>query len=552
MNFKLTHLLPAIACGFVFAGVSLPCSAATNYDVIIKNARIIDGTGSPWYRGDVAITSHTIAAIGVLDDNATAPKIIDAAERYVAPGFIDVHTHCEDDLLTMPAAENFVRMGVTSIVTGNCGSSYTNLEEAFTSHTRNGIGINMATLLGQGSIRRKVMGNVHRDASTTELQAMRDIVERGMKAGAVGMSTGLIYTPGTYTKTPEIGELAKVVGKYHGIYASHMRSEGQNITDAIREALTIGKMGNCPVEISHFKITSPRRFGQSTMTIQMVEDARAAGQDVTVDQYVYTASSTGIGTMFPDWANEGTSEAVKARINDPTSRSLIQKSIIAERRDAGRPSMDYAHVTSYKHDPGINGMSILEIAKKWKHSDSWEAQADVVIEIVSHGGCGMVFHSMDENDVQNIAKYPNTMFASDSGVREYGVGVPHPRGYGNNARVLARYVRDIKLLRLEDAVRKMTSLPARTFRFMDRGVLRPGMAADIAMFDLAKVEDPATFEEPHHYAEGFDWVLVNGEAVIADGKLTGARSGRVLHGHGYRPDEGDAPHLVDEAQREKQ
>ena len=504
------------------------------YDLIIRNARIIDGTGAPWYRGDVGISGGKIAAVGVLDDDATATQVVDAAERYVSPGFIDVHTHCEDDLLSMPAAENFVRMGVTSVVTGNCGSSYINLKEAFTSHTQAGIGINMATLLGQGSIRRKVMGNVHRDASTTELQAMREIVDRGMRDGAVGMSTGLIYTPGTYTKTPEIAELAKEVGKYHGIYASHMRSEGTNITEAIDEALTVGKAGNCPVEISHFKITSPRRFGQSTQTIQMVEDARAAGQDVTVDQYVYTASSTSISTMLPDWANEGTTEAVRARLSDPTSRSLILKSIVEERRGAGRPSMDYAHVTSFRPDPSINGKSILEIAKKWKHSDSWDAQAAVVVDIVTSGGCGMVFHSMDEQDVQNIARYPNTMFASDSGVREYNVGVPHPRGYGNNARVLARYVRDIKLLRLEDAVRKMTSLPARTFRFTDRGILRPGAAADVLVFDLARVEDPATFDEPHQYAQGFDWVLVNGKPVIAEGKMTGERSGKILYGPGYR------------------
>lgn len=528
----------------------LPAFCASAFDTIIKNARLIDGTGAPWFRGDLAVEGGKIAAVGVLDDSATATHIIDARDHYVAPGFIDVHTHCEDDLLTMPAAENFVRMGVTSVITGNCGSSYTNLDEAFTSHTAKGIGINMATLLGQGSIRRKVMGNVHRDAHTTELQAMKDIVERGMRQGAVGMSTGLIYTPGTYTKTSEIAELAKVVGKYHGIYTSHMRSEGQNITEAIDEALTIGRTGKCPVEISHFKITAPRRFGQSTQTIQMVENARAAGQDVTVDQYVYTASSTGINTMMPDWANEGTSEAVKRRLNDPTSRSLIAKSIIDERRDVGRPSMDYAHVTSFRADHSIDGMSLLEIAKKWKHSDSWEAQAEVVIDIIERGGCGMVFHSMDEQDVQNIARYPNTMFASDSGVREYGQGVPHPRGYGNNARVLARYVRDIKLLRLEDAIRKMTSLPARTFRFMDRGVLRPGMAADLVVFDLDRVEDPATFEAPHHYAEGFDWVLVNGQAVIADGKLTGARSGQILRGPGYH--HGPEAQYHDDAQAEKQ
>jgi N-acyl-D-amino-acid deacylase len=287
------------------------------------------------------------------------------------------------------------------------------------------------------------------------------------------------------------------------------------------------------------------------MTVQMVEDARRNGQDVTVDQYVYTASSTGINTMFPDWAIEGTTETIRKRIEDPATRAHIIQGIIEDRRGAGRPSMDYAHVTHFRPDPSIDGKSLLEIAKKWKHSDSWEAQAEVVVDIVTSGGCGMVFHSMDEKDVQNIASYPNTMFASDSGVREFGVGVPHPRGYGNNARVLGRYVRDLKLLRLEDAIRKMTSLPARTFRFMDRGVIRPGAAADLVLFDLDKVDDPATFEQPHQYAEGFDWVLVNGQPVIADGKLTGKRSGQILRGPAYKPRNENEQHH-DEAQQEKQ
>lgn len=531
----------ALLCNLAAAALALPAGAAPAYDLIIRNGRVIDGSGSPWFRGDIALTSTTIAAVGVLDPEATAPVVIDAADRYVAPGFIDVHTHCEDDLLTMPLAENFVRMGVTTLVTGNCGSSYTNFRDAYTTHVQQGFGPNFSSLIGHNSVRRRVMGNAGRDPSTTEIQAMRRIVRRAMDNGALGLSTGLIYTPGTYSKTEEIIELAKEASAGNGIYVSHMRSEGAKITDAIEEALRIGREANLPVHISHFKITSPRRFGQSTQTIQMVEDARAAGQDVTVDQYAYTASSTSISTMLPDWAVEGTTTEVRNRLSDPTTRSIVARSIIDERRDSGRPDLSYARVASFRADPSINGMNLLEVAKKWKNDSSWEAQADVVMDIVTSGGAGMVFHSMDEQDVQNIMKYPNSMVASDSGVRRFGQGVPHPRGYGNNARVLSRYVRGMNLLRLEEAIRKMTSLPARTMRFMDRGLIRAGMAADLVIFDLNRVDELSTFEKPHAYAEGFDYVLVNGDPVIQDGQLTERRPGQILRGKGFKSRPEDIP-----------
>ncbi|MBX7246412.1 MAG: D-aminoacylase [Candidatus Sumerlaeaceae bacterium] len=522
-----------------FARLLLLLSLASNLeakdaDIIIKNARIIDGAGNPWYRGEIAIRDKRIAEIGNLSPGTTAPIVIDAAERYVTPGFIDVHTHCEGDFAKNPEAESFVRMGVTTVVTGNCGSSYADLAKAFTSHTQLGIGINMASLVGQGTVRREVMGNRNRDPVTTEIEAMKEIVAQAMRDGAVGMSTGLIYTPGTYTKTYELVALAGEVAKYGGLYATHMRSEGGEIEKAINEALEIGRTNHMPVEISHFKITSPKRFGLSTMTLQMVEEARKAGQDVTVDQYVYTASSTGINTMLPDWAVEGTTTDVQNRVKDPQQRAKIVESIIKSRRDeGGRPSLAYAFVSNFKADKSINGMNIVEIAKKWRNSDTWEAQAETVADIVTSGGASMVFHSMDEGDVRNIAAYPWTMFASDSGIREMGQGVPHPRGYGNNARVLARYVRDTGLLRLEDAIRKMSSLPAQRFRFFDRGVLRPGAAADLVVFDLAKVQDDSTFEKPHAFSRGFDYVMVNGDLVIDDGKLTGKRPGQILHGPGW-------------------
>lgn len=512
------------------------------YDTIITNGRIIDGTGAAWYRGDIAIANGHIAAIGVVDEEATATQIIDAADNYVAPGFIDVHTHCEGDFDDQPEAQNFVRMGITTVVTGNCGGSYVDLNGGLDKLTRTALGPNVATLIGHNSVRRRVMANANRDPSTTELVEMRHLVREAMADGAIGLSTGLIYTPGTYSKTDEVIALAKEAARANGIYVSHIRNESSGVTDAIDEALTIGREAKIPVHISHFKISSAKRHGESTVTLGMVDAAREAGQDVTVDQYVYTASSTTIRTMVSTEFVSGSSDEIRARMTDPTTRSIIIKDIIDSYKDSGRENLDHARIASFRADPSINGMSIYEIAQLWKNDNSWEAQAEVIVDIISSGSAGMVFHSMDELDVQNIMQYPHTMFASDSGIRRLGSGKPHPRGYGNNARVLGLYTRDLKVLRLEDAVRKMSSLPARTMRLMDRGILRPGMAADVVIFDLEKVRDPATFQQPHAYAEGFSHVLVNGKAIISDGEMTPERGGIVLYGPGrsHRVEAGSA------------
>ena len=531
MSHKLVCMLSGVVC------LAVVGTAHGAYDVVFRNGRIIDGAGNCWFHGDVAVQYGRIAAIGTIGKETTAAREIDLQDTYITPGFIDVHTHCEDDLLSMPMAENFVRMGVTSVVTGNCGDSFPDLRKAFTSYTRKRIAVNLASLVGHNPVRRKVMGNVARDPSTTEMEAMRKLVARGMEDGAVGISTGLIYPPGVFAKTPEIIELAKVAAGYHGIYVTHMRGEGSTVFESIAEALTIGREAGLPVEISHFKIVAPVNFGKSAKSIGMVEEARASGMDVSADQYVYAASATGITSMLPDWAVEGTSATVRARLKDPETRRRILDGIITERRDKqGRKDLGYARISHFRADPGLDGKSILEIAKLWKKDTSWEAQAEVVADIITSGGAGMVFFSMDENDVRAFAQYPNVMFGSDSGVREFGVGQPHPRGYGNNVRVLAHYVRDEKVLRLEDAIRKMSSLPAQTYRFFDRGLLRPGMAADIVTFDLSKLREASTFDKPHAYAEGFDHVMVNGQFVIDGGKLTDRKPGRILYGPGRTGD----------------
>lgn len=526
-----------LVAGFGLVTAEAGAQDAPVYDTIVKNGRIIDGTGAPWFRGDVAVADGKIAAVGVLDKEATASQVIDAKDNYIAPGFIDVHTHSEGDFNDRPEAENFLRMGVTTIVTGNCGGSFVDLEEALGQVSSQGLGANVATLVGHNSVRRRVMGNARRDPSTTETAEMQNLVAKAMKDGAVGLSTGLIYVPGTYSKTDEVIALAKEVAKENGIYVTHMRSEGARVINAIEEALEIGREADLPVHISHFKISSAKLHGHSTETLGLVEAAREAGQDVTVDQYAYAASSTTINTMVGSEFVEGTRAEIVARMTDPTTRSLVLDDIVQSYKDSGRDNLNHARIASFRADPSINGKSIYELAKLWKNDDSWEAQAEVVVDIITSGGAGMVFHGMDERDVQNIMAYPHTMFASDSGIRRFGQGKPHPRGYGNNARVLGLYTRDLKILRLEDAIRKMTSLPARTMRFNDRGLLRPGMAADVIVFDWAQVDDPSTFEQPHAYAKGFEYVLVNGVLSVEDGRLTEGRGGRVIYGPGKKQDQ---------------
>jgi N-acyl-D-amino-acid deacylase len=502
------------------------------YDIAIINGRIIDGTGNPWFYGSVAIRGGRIVEIGDIDSRRAA-RIIDAAGKVVTPGFIDVHTHVEGNIFDNPTADNFLHMGVTTIVTGNCGSSYTDIGEFLSRLEAIGISLNVASLIGHGSVRRAVMGEANREPTQEELDKMRQMVDRAMRDGAFGISTGLIYVPGTYAKTEEIVQLAKVAAQHGGIYATHMRDEGNRIEDAISEALEIGRRANLPVQISHFKVSSKKKWGASRITCRLVAEARAGGQQVTVDQYVYTASSTSINTLFPSWALEGGSERALDRLNDPQTRARIKREMIDAMRESGFKNFSYAVVASYRPDPSLEGKDILQITKQARGRSGLEDQAEQIIQIYLAAAkekttVGMVYHKMSELDVEHILSQPFTMIASDSGAIRMGRGVPHPRGYGNNARVLASYVRQKKLIGLEDAICKMTSLPASTFKLWDRGLIRPGMAADIVIFDPDKVRDLATFENPHRYAEGFSYVIVNGEPVIWEGKHTGARPGRAL------------------------
>ncbi len=511
--------------------VSVPVNFAkttdeTMFDLVITNARIVDGTGNPWFRGSIAVKDGKIVKIGRFE-NLKAKQTIDANNKIVAPGFIDVHAHVEG-IYSNPAAENFIRMGVTSLVTGNCGGSTTDVREFLGRINETPLAVNLATLIAHGSVRRAAMGLDNRAPTAEEQQKMNQIVEQGMKDGAVGLSTGLIYVPGTFAKTEEVVELARVASRFGGVYASHIRDEGNGVVEAIKEAINIGEQANMPVEISHFKISSKALWGKSPTTIGLVEDARRRGVTVTVDQYAYTASSTSLDVRLPNWAVAGGREEGKKRLADKATREKIVREMKEDLKRKNFKDYSFAYVAGYEPNPEFNGKNIAEITEMTKKSKKLDAQIEQIFEMYNAGGAGMVYRVMDETDVQNIMRQPFTMIASDSGVRKFGEGVPHPRGYGNNARVLGKYVREMKIITLEDAIRKMTSLPAQTFNLRDRGLIREGYAADIVIFDENTVADKATFENPHQYAEGFQTVIVNGEIVFDGAKMTGKMSGQPL------------------------
>jgi N-acyl-D-amino-acid deacylase len=528
-------VLTALAlCAVLFARLPADARAkapAPLYDLLITNARIVDGSGNPWFRADVAIKDGRVARIGRLGPD-TAARTIDARGQILAPGFVDVHTHVES-IYNSPAGENFVRMGVTTLVTGNCGGSATEVAEFLGRISNEPLAINLATLIGHGSVRRKAMGLDDRAPTPEELKQMENIVEQAMKDGAVGLSTGLIYVPGTYAKTDEVVALARVAAKYQGVYATHMRNEGDKVADAIRESILIGEQAGLPVDISHFKISNKKLWGQSPMTLGLVREARARGLSVTVDQYAYTASSTSLDSRLPAWLRAGGLDESKKRLADQATRDRVFKEMKDTLKKSGFKDYSYAIVASYRPDKSFNGKSIAEITKQVKNKSDVTSQIQQILEMFEAGGASMVYHSMGEDDVKRIMQEPFTMIASDAGVRQLDDSVPHPRGYGNNARVLGRYVRELKLISLEDAIRKMTSLPAQTFGFRDRGLIREGLAADLVIFDENTIIDQATFDKPHQFPLGISYVIVNGTPVLENNQMTSARSGVALRGPGY-------------------
>src|SRR4051812_895280 len=410
-------------------------------DIIIRNGRVLDGTGNSWVRADVAIKDGKIIRVGKMDAMIAAREI-DARGMIVSPGFIDVHTHIEGDGEKNPTADNFIFDGVTTVVTGNCGASNTDLKKYFQKIDSIRFSINVASLIGHNDVRRAVMGTANRAPSEEEMKKMEALVDQAMKDGAVGFSTGLIYIPGTYSSTDEVLRLAKVAAKYGGVYASHMRDEGDSVTQAIDEALYIGREAHMPVEISHFKLSGQQNWGRSKETVPMIVRARSEGIDVTIDQYPYTASSTSLSTLLPDEILADGEDSIRARLQRPEVRKYVTEYMLKKLKKRKLSHLGYAVVAYYKADTSFNGKSIEEINLLMHRKHKAKYETETVMDMMQKGGAGMVFHGMSDEDVKRIMQYPFNMFASDASVRIYGQGAPHPRGYGTNARVLSKYVRD--------------------------------------------------------------------------------------------------------------
>ena len=513
------------------------------FDVVIRNGRLIDGRGGLPRQADVAIRGGRIVAVGDLKDVA-ARHVIDAAGLVVCPGFIDLHSHADRGILKHRTAENYLRQGVTTLVCGNCGSSPVGVADFFDNLSEGGVGPNIAMLIGHGSVREHVMGRVNREPTPPELEAMKVLVREALEAGAVGMSTSLRYGAGTYASTDEIIELAGEIAPYGGFYATHMRDEGTRTLEAIEEALLIGRKAEVPVHISHHKISSVSGYGLTRQTLLRIEQARAAGGDVTLDQYPYGAGSGSMSLYVPQWSLSGGLDEFRARLGDPETKARITSGVrellIRKIYESGAnpddaettaTALSRIQVARAAHDESLDGQTLTQILRGQQRPVTLENGCLLLIELIARGTLG-INHTLDDRpggDIDRVMRHPLTCIASDGSVFPFGVGNPHPRSYGCYPRVLGHYVRERRLLSLEEAIHRMTALPARRLGWYSRGEIEPGSHADVVVFDPVTVSDRATFTDPHQFSIGIEYVLVNGRQVLAAGKLTGELPGLPLH-----------------------
>jgi N-acyl-D-amino-acid deacylase len=517
------------------------CSAfpagAAEFDVVFRHARLLDGTGTPERTGDLAIKGAKISAVG--EFSGKGDREIDATNCVIAPGFIDIHTHAEN-FGDLPLAENYVRMGVTSIILGNCGTSELALDNMFAA-VSNKASVNIATLAGHNSIRLKVMGvNSRRPPTEAELDAMKGILAGAMEQGSVGFSTGLIYEPGKFAAIEELIELAKVAARYNGVYATHLRDEDEGVLNSMQDAFRVGREAKIPVEISHLKVAGNLIYPQSERValgldrlradgladkiVASLQKARAEGILVTQDHYVYSARTVPLGRLIPGWALEGGRKAYVDRLNDPGLKTKMIAEIKGELERSGKKSFAHVTIVTFRGDRGLNGMEIPEAAMKRKGDSSIENQIEIILDLERRGGALGIIYDLFDEDLKAMTADPFTMFGADTACEDER-GIPHPRGCGHNARILQRWVREEKQLSLPEAVRRMTSLPARTFGFANRGELKPGFWADLVCFNPELVRENADFDHPHAKATGFKYVLVNGTAVVENDGHTGAKPG---------------------------
>lgn len=516
-------------------------------DLLIRGGSVVDGSGAPAFRADVAITNGKITDVGTVTGRR-AMRMIDARDRVVAPGFIDIHSHSDESMFVNSAMESALHQGVTLVVCGNCGGSaapvhglaaeetdkeyarlgitrtWSNFYEYVAAVEANGTAINVCSFVGHGTLRMCVMGAEARPPTPAELADMRGLLGRALDEGAIGLASGLIYPPSAYGTTDELASLCEVVRARGGLYASHIRNEGAQLLDAVEENLEIGRRSGVRVQLSHHKASGQKNWGKVRGSVAKIEAARAAGLDVQADQYPYTASSTGLAVTIPNWVHEGGSAKLTERLRDGAVRTRIRD----EDTETGR-AWDRIVIARARHHPEYSGRSVAELARE-AGKDPLEWTCDTLV--LHEGAVDIIHHSMSEDDVRFVMAQPWIAIGSDSRANApYGplsFGKPHPRSYGTFPRVLGRYARDERVLSLEDAVRKMTSLTARHLRLQGRGEIRVGAWADLVVFDPSRVNDVATYDDPHRYAVGIEHVVVNGTLALDSGETTQERSGRFL------------------------
>lgn len=503
-----------------------PVAAQEVYDVLIRGGRVLDGTGNPWRLADVGVRGDRIVAVGRLD-GAQAERVIDAAGLYVTPGFIDVHTHAGGGLATaeLSHGQPLLAQGITTILANPDGGGPVDMAAQRRALLEHGLGVNVGQLVPHGSVRGAVLGMADRAATPEELDRMRGLVRAGMEAGAFGLSSGPWYAPGSYSNTEELVELSRVAAEYGGAYTSHIRDESDytvGLVAAVDEVITIGREADLPVVATHLKALGPRVWGFSQALVHRIDRAREQGVQVFADQYPYTASATSIrGALVPRWALADGDSALQRRIDDPVDGPRIRAEILENLSRRG--GADRIQFRRHRPDPSIEGRTLQWLAER----DGVEP-VEAVVRLLRAGSAGVVSFNMHEDDVERLMRQPWMMTSSDGDLVPLGEGVPHPRSYGTFPRKIRKYVVEDGVVDLAAAIRSMTSLPATVFRIRDRGVIRPGAMADLLVLDLARVDDPATFQDPHRLATGMVHVLVNGRFAIEDGRFSDSLHGLVL------------------------